>query len=159
MTFLFNPEFYEETFSNIFNAKDPDSFYMYVRVPPLSIHETKIDIGYINTYYCKHIRDTGSYFIIINSKFSNTIFAISKTNKVDNGTINKVCSSGDDINIIWDPFEYPLLQYTLSNSHSNSHIHSHSNSHSNSNSHIHSHSNVYDKTKKLQLYIKIITSF
>lgn len=138
MTFLFNPEFYEETFSNIFNAKDPDSFYMYARVPPLS-HETKIDIGYINTYYCKHIRDTGSYFIIINSKFSNTIFAISKTNKVDNGTINKVCSSGDDINIIWDPFEYPLLQYTLSNSHS--------------------HSNVYDKTKKLQLYIKIITSF
>lgn len=138
MTFLFNPEFYEETFSNIFNAKDPDSFYMYARVPPLS-HETKIDIGYINTYYCKHIRDTGSYFIIINSKFSNTIFAISKTNKVDNGTINKVCSSGDDINIIWDPFEYPLLQYTLSNSNS--------------------HSNVYDKTKKLQLYIKIITSF
>lgn len=128
-------DFFEDTF-NIKTAKDPESFCMSVRINPLSIHETKIDIGYINTYYCKYIRDTGTYFIIINSEFSNAIFAISKTNKIDTGVINKVSESGDKINIIWDPFEYPHVQYIINNK-----------------------NNIYDKTKKLDLYVKVITSF
>jgi hypothetical protein len=131
----FFTDFFEETF-NTKTAKDPESFCMSVRIPSLSIHESKIDIGYINTYYCKNIRDTGSYFIIINSKFSNAIFAISKTNRIDTGTINKVTESGDNINIIWDPCEYPHLHYVVNNK-----------------------NNICDKTKKLDLYIKVITSF
>jgi hypothetical protein len=142
----FFTDFIQESF-NLKTAKDPESFYMSVRIPSLNVYlkETKIDIGYINTYYCKYIRDTGCYFIVINSKFSNVIFAISKTNKKDTGTINKITGSGDEINITWDPGEYPHLQYVINNK-----------------------NNIplpkvlddkVDKTKKLELYIKVITSF
>ena len=130
----FFTDFIEESF-NLKTAKDPESFYMSARIPSLSTRKTEIGIGYINTYYCKNIKDTGSYFIIINSKFSNVIFAISKTNKKDAGTINKITGSGDEINIIWDPCEYPYLQYVTSNN------------------------DIYDKTKKIELYMKVITSF
>jgi hypothetical protein len=135
----FFTDFFEESFGDVFNqktAKDPESFHMSIRLPSISIIKKTIEIGYINSYYCKYIRDIGSYFIIINSKFSNAIFAISKTNKTDKGIVNKIVSSGDDINITWDELEYPYLQYIINNN-----------------------NNVYDKTKRLDFYIKVITSF
>lgn len=124
------------------------------------------DIGYIN----KYTKDTGSYIIIINSNIikqatffdsikksldwqdtlstnitdtnPNAIFCISKSNKLHNGSINKLsCSNSsgqdervggqdtlnadlvetrvggqDSINIEWNPCEYPLLKYNKCNS-------------------------------------------
>jgi hypothetical protein len=128
-----------ESFEDIFitkTSKDPESFYMSTSLSHLSKYENIIDIGYINTYRCNKIRDTGSYFIIINSKFSNAIFAISKTNIIDNGNINKLSHSGDDIDIIWNPGEYPFLQFVKNKN-----------------------DDKYNKIKKLEFYIKVITSF
>jgi hypothetical protein len=144
----FFTDFIQESF-NLKTAKDPESFYMSVRIP--SLKETKIDIGYINTYYCKNIRDTGCYFIVINSKFSNVIFAISKTNKKDTGTINKITGSGHEINITWDPCEYPHVQYVINNK-NNIHL-------LDGKVPLPTMSLDGDKTKKLELYIKVITSF
>ena len=127
MSFFFNIESLSESFGELFitkTPKDPGSFYM----------STNACGGYIRDSI---IRDTGAFFIIINSKFSNAIFAISKTNKIDNGTINKLCGSGNDLNILWEPGEYPYLQFVdKGNS-----------------------KERYNKTKKLEFYIKVVTSF
>ncbi len=130
MSFFFNIESLSESFGELFitkTPKDQDSFYMSTNI---SKYE-KTGVGYINTYYCNTIRDTGAFFIIINSKFANAIFAISKTNRMDNGVINKLCNSGDDLDILWDQGEYPYLQFTCKD----------------------------NKTKKLEFYIKVVTSF
>lgn len=128
-----------KSFEDIFvtkTPKDPDSFYMSVLISSLSKYENNISIGYINNYRCNQIRDTGSYFIIINSNFANAIFAISKTNKIDNGVVNKLCHSGDDINILWNPGEYPFLQFIKNKN-----------------------DDKYHKSRKIDFFIKVITSF
>jgi hypothetical protein len=125
-----------ETLDELFVKKlpeDPNSFYM---SKSLSKYENILDIGYINKYYSNKIRDTGAFFIIINSNFSNCIFAISKTNKIESGIINKLCYSGDELNILWEPGEYPFLQFIKSKD-----------------------KDKYKDVKKLDFYIKVTTSF
>jgi hypothetical protein len=71
---------------------------------------TTLNIGYIK-------KDTGSFIIIINSKEKggpNAIYCISRSDISKSGTINKLVKSDgindDELELTWNPYEYPLLQ-------------------------------------------------
>lgn len=125
-----------ESLDELFVKKSPEDPYSFRMSKSLSKYENVLGVGYINKYYSNQIRDTGAFFIIINSNFSNSIFAISKTNKKENGIINKLCHSGDELNILWEPGEYPFLQFVKSKD-----------------------KDKYKDVKKLDFYIKVTTSF
>ena len=136
--FSFDEIFYPKPIDkNTFQIVYPLDAYFYKNI------NTTFDIGYIN----KYTKDTGSYIIIINSNIvkqatffdslkkgldwqqstlltnaehdtdPNAIFCISKSNKLHNGSINKLsCSKNnssyeDSLSIEWNPCEYPLLKY------------------------------------------------
>ena len=122
----------EESFNDLFHystPKDPETTVV-------SINSHEGTLGYLTNYRFKNIRDVGSYIIIINSSISNAIFAISKTNKRDNGLIVNLCSTGNKLNLRWNPGEYPYLECEK-----------------------YEYNKDRSKNKKIDFYIKIITSF
>lgn len=97
----------ENTFKIEFETDDISSFRKNIN--------TIYHIGYIN----KYIRDTGSFIVIINSdqqNSTNAIFCISRSNKLNQGYVNKLIGSNqnnneDNLEIDWNPGEYPRLVY------------------------------------------------
>lgn len=120
-------------FNNFFNnssdkiqTTDPDSFTMSKNVKDNSdsflrfLGHTTFRIGYINSTRTKHIKEIGSFIIIINSQTpggANGIFCISRSDKSKSGKIQELVKTDgildDIIDLEWNPHEYPLLKTKL----------------------------------------------
>jgi hypothetical protein len=120
--------------------KDNDSFIMEVK---LENYSRISNIGYITNKCYKNMKDVGSYIIIINCNINgingpNAIYAISKSNMMQDGCINILSNSpdinGNTLELEWNKGEYPLLKYKAS-------------------------SLSLDSDNKLLFIIKVITSF
>jgi hypothetical protein len=107
-------------------STDPDSFTMSVSIKNntdsllKTLNYSTFDVGYINNIKTKYIKDIGSYIIIINSQTSggaNGIFCISRSDKSKPGTVKELIKSNgildENIDLEWNPFEYPLLKSKL----------------------------------------------
>ena len=123
---------FEELFIGSPQSKDPNTYVMSIKIDTyksdildkyLTLYPSKITtktmrIGYINGFITNKIKDHGSYIIIINSYQTggpNSIFCISRSDKLSHGIINKLIDSkgihNDSIELEWNPAEYPLLKY------------------------------------------------
>jgi hypothetical protein len=78
---------------------------------------TSFTVGYINNTRTQHIKEVGSFIIIINSQTpggANGIFCISRSDKSKSGKIQELVKSNgvldDIIDLEWNPYEYPLLK-------------------------------------------------
>lgn len=106
---------FQELFVGKPKARDDHSFIMDISVNKYRTIET---VGYINSTRYSKMRDTGCYFIIVNSyesNGSNAIFCISKSDPYSVGTVRTLVESnntfGDTFELEWNPGEFPLLSY------------------------------------------------
>jgi len=121
--------FFDSFFNNSSNkipTTDPESFTMSINVKDNSdsflrfLGHTSFTIGYINSTRTKHIKEIGSFIIIINSQTpggANGIFCISRSDKSKPGKIQELVKTNgildDIIDLEWNPHEYPLLKTKL----------------------------------------------
>lgn len=121
--------FFDSFFNNSsdkIQTTDPDSFTMSINVRNNSdsflrfLGHTSFTVGYINNTRTKHIKEIGSFIIIINSQTpggANGIFCISRSDKSKPGKIQELVKTNgildDIIDLEWNPHEYPLLKTKL----------------------------------------------
>ena len=102
---------------------DPNSFTMNINIKNNSdsflrfLGYTSFTVGYINNTRTQHIKEIGSFIIIINSQTpggANGIFCISRSDKSKSGKIQELVKTDgvldDIIDLEWNPHEYPLLK-------------------------------------------------
>lgn len=112
------------SFDEIFNPtpQNKNSFKIEFETNNILSFHKNINTTYHIGYISKYIKDTGSFIIIINSDNQdkensvNAIFCISRSNKLNQGYVNKLTGSNqnnseDNLNIEWNAGEYPCLIY------------------------------------------------
>ena len=77
---------------------------------------TTFNMSYINSTKFPNIRDTGAFFVIVNSTErggANAIYCISRGDPSKSGDVNTLVKSNgikdSIIELSWQPFEYPVL--------------------------------------------------
>lgn len=98
---------------------DTDAFIMSLDINKYAYSH---EIGYINNFRNKCMRETGSYILIINSKNGsgpNAIYCISKSDKSKAGNIKELIKTNgilnDSLELDWNPHEYPVLKLKTNN--------------------------------------------
>ena len=116
--------FFDEIFNNP-TSDDPDVKILSLRVRNSNdsmlryLGSTTLTISYLNNNKFT-IRDTGAYFVTINSYFKNgpnAIYCISRSVSSEQGIVKELVSSkggnGESFELDWNPYEYPVLSIKL----------------------------------------------